>query len=466
MSRRPTLRAQLLRWLLVPLGVLCFVGTVLVHVTVQRSIDSAYDRSLHASALTIAEHVRWDGQHPAVDVPPAALEMLDTSDQDRIFYGISYQARDQRDVFVTGYSDLPAPPGKPRAGSTIFYEAPYRGEAVRLAAHYIAMPGDEPVLVLVRVAETVAGRRAVAKRIVTSALASELGLIVLGAALVWFAVTRGLEPLARLSRDVARRTASDLAPLRAVDAPDEISPLVAAVDQLMARVREAIGSQRRFIADASHQIRTPLAVLHTQAEVALRSPDLESMQQAVAQLRDHCTSTSHLASQLLSLARAEPATGQRAPREIIDATAVAREACATFVPEALARNVDLGFDAKAPVPIRAQPLVIREIVGNLLDNAIRYAGPGSTVTVSVQQDPPGMVRLSVEDDGPGIALAERTRVLERFYRIPGSPGDGAGLGLSIVREFAVGHGGSVHLLDGSNGRGLRAEVRFPPGAPQ
>lgn len=460
MKARRSLRYQLLLWLLLPLGALCLLGAALSRLTVRGAIDAAYDKSLHAAALAISEHLRMDGQRPQVDLPPVALEMLDTVDQDRVFYSVSYRSAAGRSVFITGYEDLPPPPRPRRPGKAVFYDADYRGDRIRVAALYTAMPADPPLLVVTQVAETVRGRKALIQTILAQAMAQQLGLLLFGGIIVWIGVTRGLAPLRDLSAEVARRTASDLEPLPPHHAPDEVSPLIAAIDQLMSRVRDAIAVQRRFIADASHQLRTPLAVLRTQAESALRERDPSAVREALAHLRDHSQATSHLASQLLSLARAEPAADAAARAELVDLVSVAREACSALVPEALARRIDLGFEEDGPARVRGQPLLVRELIGNLVDNALRYA-PRGTITVRVARPSPGFVSLVVEDDGPGIPAAERARVFDRFYRIRGTQGDGAGLGLAIVREIARGHGGTVILGEGPGGKGLRAEVRFP-----
>ncbi|GAC1536255.1 MAG: sensor histidine kinase [Myxococcales bacterium] len=459
MKGRRSLRTQLLLWLLIPLGGLCVVGATLARLTVRAAIDAAYDKSLHAAALAISEHLRMEGPRPEVDLPPVALEMLDTVDQDRVFYSVSYRAADRHSVFITGYDDLPAPP--PAApGKAVFYDAEYRGERIRIAALATAMPADPPLLVVTQVAETVRGRRGLIQTILAQAMGQQLFLLVLGGAIVWIGVTRGLSSLRDLSGEVARRTASDLEPLPPHHAPEEVSPLIAAIDQLMSRVRDAIAVQRRFIADASHQLRTPLAVLRTQAESALREREPEAVREALAQLRDHSQATSHLASQLLSLARAEPAADLPVKADLVDLVAVAREACAALVPEALSRKVDLGFEEQGPASMRGQEILVRELIANLVDNALRYA-PAGTITVRVGRPGPGRVSLVVEDDGPGIPPEERGRVFDRFYRIRGTQGDGAGLGLAIVREIARRHGGTVSLSEGPGGRGLRVEVRFP-----
>jgi two-component system, OmpR family, sensor histidine kinase TctE len=462
---RATLRAQLLRWLLIPLAVVGVVYAVITQVTVEQTMNRTYDQSLYASALAISKHIAFAEGRLIVDLPSVALEMLDTRDQERIFYRVSYRYPGQNEVFVTGYSDLPGPPDEAPPGTPMFYQQFYRGEAVRLAALRALPPADQPVEALIEVGVTVRGRNALTDTLVGRALGLQVLLILFAGGLVWFAVRRGLTPLRELSREVTHRSATDLEPLQLQDVPEEVSPLIEAINQLIARVRDAIAGQRRFIADASHQLRTPLAVLRTQAELALRQEELGSMKDAVAQVRDCSQATSHLASQLLSLARAEPATGTDADAGLVDLNAVAREACSALVPEALSRRMDLGFEGNGPATIRGRRYLVREMIANLVDNAMRYGAPGGTVTVSVAKPEPGSVRLSVEDDGPGIPSDERGHVFERFYRIPGSAGEGAGLGLSIVREIARGHGATVRLLDRRGGRGLRVEVVFPSKAP-
>jgi two-component system sensor histidine kinase TctE len=193
----------------------------------------------------------------------------------------------------------------------------------------------------------------------------------------------------------------------------------------------------------------------------LHQEELGPIKAAVAQLRDRSQATSHLVNQLLSLARAEPASEAALATALVDLTAVAREACSALVPEALRRQIDLGFDGSQPAFIRGQAYLLREMIANLVENAMRYGAPKGTVTVIVTLRDSGSVTLVVEDDGPGIPEHERGQVFERFYRIPGSPGEGAGLGLSIVREIARAHGAPVELLNGARGRGLRVEVTFP-----
>lgn len=455
-----TLRAQLLGYLLVPLGLLWIVDALHTFFTVRSAINAAYDRALYASALAISERVTLAGTTPAVDIPPIALEVLDTASQERLFYRVAYRVGGAREVFLTGYEDLPAPPADP-ADAPAFYDQRYRGDPVRVTALRTVYPTEPSIAVLVQVAETVGGRGSRTRELVARELVAQLVLIVLAAVIVWLGVWRGLRPLTDISRDVAHRSAADLTPLTPLDVPEEVSPLVSAVNELMTRLRKTIAAQRRFIADASHQLRTPLAVVQTKAELALREEDPAAVVNALTDLYEHSRATTHLATQLLALARtdAEQAGESRA----LDLHSVARDACAALVPDALARGVDLGFDGEGPLPVVGREHLLREAIANLVQNAVSYGARPGAVTVSVARRA-GQVTLAVEDDGPGIPEAERARVLERFYRLPGSGGTGAGLGLAIVKQVADAHGAQLHLLGGAGGRGLRVELRFPEAA--
>lgn len=458
---RGSLRARLLRWLLFPLGALWLVDAVHTFLTVQAAINAAYDRSLYASALAISERVTLTGTAPSVDIPPLALEVLDTASQERLFYRVSYHVEGGGETFLTGYPDLPRPASA--ADGPLYYDARYRGDPVRVSALTTRYPTNPPTSVVVQVAETVGGRGSRTRALVAREAVAQLAVILLAAGILWFGVSRGLMPLTEASGTVARRSADDLAPITLARSPAEIAPLVGAVNDLMERLRRTIAGQRRFIADASHQLRTPLAVIQTKAELVLREEDPAATTAAVVDLYEHSQATTRLANQLLSLARSEP--GQGGEARPLDLEAVAREACAAHVSEAFGRGVDLGYDGQGPAPVLGREVLLREATANLVHNAIAYAGRGATVTVSVARRSPDEVVLAVEDDGPGIPAEERTRVLERFYRRPGARGGGAGLGLPIVAQIAEGHGATLHLLDGAGGKGLRVELRFPAASP-
>lgn len=458
-----TLRAQLLRLLLVPLGVVWALDAASTVARTRATVNASSDRSLKASALAIAERVTLDEDGtPTVEIPPVALEVLDTEDQDRIFYSVSYRIADGDRRLITGYPDLPPPPAAVGRRAPSFYEAPYHGEAVRIAALRSEVASEPPVTVVVEVGETMLGRDRLVRAIVARELASNLALVVIAAVIVAFGVTRGLRPLWAVSRDVSSRSPSDLTPVALQGVPDEVSPLVLAVNALMRRVSQALFAQRRFIADASHALRTPLTVLRTEAEVALETGGGEaSLRAALVRVRDQSVAASHLALQLLAFARAERAA-EAPPDEPVDVCALARDACAGLVPHALRQGLDVAFEGDAPGRVQGRPRQLRELVENLVDNAIRYARRG-TVTVSVHCAG-GPVCLAVEDEGPGIPADQRADALAPFRRLGDWSDDGAGLGLAIVAEIARGHRAELRLLDGAGGRGLRVEVIFPSAA--
>lgn len=458
-----TLRGKLLKWLLAPLGLVWALAAAWTFSRASAIVDASVDRALRASALAIAERVTLEDGSPTVEIPPVALEVLDTEDQDRIFYAVSYRAGSGPERPLTGYADLPDPPGErvaaPSGREAASYDAPYAGETVRIVTLRSKLAGEPPISVLVKVGQTLAGRDRLVRRVVARELASQLALVVLAAAVVGFGVRRGLRPLAKVSREVSSRSPSDLTPVALEGVPEEASPLVVAVNALMARVSDALAAQRRFIADASHALRTPLTVLRTEAEVALQEGGGEpELRAALARLRDESASVGHLAMQLLALARAER-TAQAPPEDHVDAYAVAREACARLAPHAVKRGLDVVFDGEGGAKVRGRERELRELVENLVDNAIRYARRG-TVTVRVMPSD-GAVTLAVEDEGPGIAAGQRAAALAPFGRLGDGNGDGAGLGLAIVAEIARGHGAQLRLLDGAGGRGLRVEVAFP-----
>jgi two-component system sensor histidine kinase TctE len=451
----PSLRNQLLRWLMVPLALLWAVDAILGWISTERAVDAAYDRSLYASALAIAEQISLGGGTVHVDLPSMALEVLETGgEQERVFYRVGLAGG----PFLTGYDDLPGPGERPLPA---FFFTWYRGNRVRIAAIERVLPAAEgPVRVRVQVAETLLNRSARVHDILGGTLVPQMLLILVAAAAVFFGVRRGLAPLAGLRRQISERSMRALDPVESGQAPVEVEPLVSALNQLMSRVKSGIEVQRRFIADASHQLRTPLAVLRAQADEALRQRDEEAIRAVVTRLAAQTRSTSRLVTQLLALAHAERSGDLPGWVDHVDLAAVGREVCASMAPGAIEQGVDLGFEGDEGPFVRGSPALLHELLVNVVDNAIRYAGAPSRVTITTKAVD-GYGELAVEDDGPGIPVAERGRVLDRFYRSPGTPGDGSGLGLAIVAEIAQEHGARLELADGPSGKGLLVKVRFP-----
>lgn len=457
MPRRWSLRRRLLAWLLIPLVLVCVVLLADAYVNAIRQADKAYDRLLMASALAIAERVVAENGRIEVDLPYVALEMFSSAAQDRVFYRVTGPV----DEFVTGYRDLPGLPAD-AAEDTVFYDADYRGSKVRVAMlnQPISGPGVRGH-VEIQVAQTRNERDLLAREIVLGA-GIRLSLLVLCAAvIIWIGVTAGLAPLRRLQQAVGSRSPQDLAPLES-DVPREVRALVTAINDLMDRLDGSMGRMRRFIADASHQLRTPLSALKTQTELALREPEPDGIRDSLSRLHDSTRRTSRLADQLLTLARAEPG-GAPYRQDAVDLAAIAEEVARDWVPTALEHGVDLGFECNAPAaPVLGDETHLKEALKNLIENAVLYGGSGSKVTVRIDASAGAKIaRIEVEDDGPGLVESERPLVLDRFYRVPGGPSEGCGLGLAIVKEIAERHGGGITLLPGNGGRGLVVRVDLP-----
>lgn len=453
------LRSHLLRWLLIPLFLLSLVGFRVSYVRGLEQAHQAYDRTLLGSALAMAERITVQDGKLSVDVPYAALEMLETGFQDRIFYRVTGL---DPPTAVTGYDDLPPPAKLPALGKPVFYEASYRGEPVRQVA--LLRPLYDPAVrgpVLIQVAETTGAREALSRKILRDSALFQLLLIGAAALLIGFGVRRGLAPLMRIRNEIRSRDRADLTPIALRDAPREVAPLIEAINAHTERQRRLNEAQRRFISDASHQLKTPLTVLKTQAARALRKSDPGEMRAIVQEIHDGTDATSRVIQQLLTLARSEPGDGIE--MEPVDLAALARDSVFALLPQALEKAIDLGLEEAGPLPMTGSPLLLQELVSNLVDNAIRYTPAGGHITARVVLEG-GRPLLEVEDNGPGIPAAERAKVFDRFYRVPGASAEGCGLGLPIVKEIAERHGAVVELADGAEGRGLLVRVRFPPAA--
>jgi two-component system sensor histidine kinase TctE len=318
---------------------------------------------------------------------------------------------------------------------------------------------EGPQYALVQVAETLEKRHQLANQIIKGVILPEFIILPIALTLLWFALVRGLSPLTTLQDHIRSRRPDDLSPIDAQALPEEISPLVRSLNDMLARLSQSIQSQKRFIADAAHQMKTPLAGMRMQSELAMRQSNREEIQRSLEQLSKSSESATRLVNQLLALARAENDSPQATSLALIDLRTLVRDAVRDWFPPALARQIDLGFeDDDVALPVRGNATMLREILNNLIDNALRYTQRGGRVTVRVRADTERhQIVMEVEDNGPGIAPAERGHVFERFYRILGSEVEGSGLGLAIVREIAQRHDAEIDLF--SNPRST--DPRFP-----
>ena len=460
MRRIRTLRSQLIGWLAVPLLVLWLISTLVDYDIAKRFVNLAYDRQLLEAALDIGRNIKRVENQIYIDLPDVALQMLQSREYDRLYYLVIGPDNE----YISGEPDLPAL-ADPSTDRVRYYEDLYRGRDIRAVAVRVPVePGTGRGAVMIHVAERLTVRGDSARQIMLGMVLPQ-GLLILAATLaVWYGIGRGLRPLAKLRSEIESRSHRDLSALSAAQAPRELEPLVNAMNGLLSRLSAVLAAQRRFIADAAHQLRTPLAGIKTQTELALRNSKSQDLEATLRQLHTATENTTRLVNQLLTLARAEPGEKREHATQPLDLATLARETTTEWVPRAIERDIDLGFDAPdTAATIDGNAFLLKEMLNNVLDNALRYTQRGGQVTVRVAPDTT-VVKLAVEDTGPGIPAAERERVFERFYRVLETGSEGCGLGLAIVREIALSHGGNASLGGSANDTGTRVRVTFPKAA--
>lgn len=448
MMRAYSLRRRLLAWLLAATVALGLVALADTWSEARLTAQGVSDRVLAGSALAIAERVTVDESGGLeVDLPYAALEMLTSTAQDQVFYRVDGPAG-----FLTGYDRLEVVAHD--GDGLAFADAAFGAVPIRVATLTRQVSaGDGSLPFSVTVAESTRARDELALAILARSALRLAGMILGAAAIVWVAVTLALRPLDRLGETIAQRSPDDLRPVQA-RVPDEVENLVTAVNSFMARLDMALGALRSFTGNASHQLRTPLATVRTQLALARRGADgtaaLDKADAALARAE-------RVLAQLLVLARVDAATGVAV--QTIDLAALARDLTAEMVPAAAAAGIDLGYDGVTAAEVRAEPVLAAELLRNLLDNALAYAGRGATVTVRVRADG-GDLLLEVEDDGPGLPPARAAQPLHKGLAAE-TPQGGYGLGLAIVAEIAALFGASTAFAPGPGNRGLTVRVGFP-----
>lgn len=425
-------------------------------------VEAVNDRLLGASARAVAETLAVEDGEITLDLPPWALGMLENTSRDNIYYNVFNGQR-----LLTGYPDLPPPAEATLADqqTTTFRYGQYRGQRVRIAAEARRLPRIDHVVV-VQVAETLEARQSLTRYMFIQLVVLEVALIALASFLIPTGVRWGMAPLTRLRRGMDARTASDFTPLPLADVPRELRDLVTAFNALLARLDDAVEGMRRFTADASHQMRTPLSVLRTHIGVLkISKADQDKAAESIADIEAATDRLQRLLIQLLALARAEGAEPSGKLLESIDIAATARTVAEEHAVQALRAGVDLRFVIDGPESsdawlAPADPVLLTELLGNLVDNAIRYNHAGGIVTIRVSGDDT-RVDVDVEDDGPGIPEDERDKVFTRFYRLNRDQSrPGSGLGLSIVQVLTQILGAQIGLSSGADGKGLRVRVAF------
>lgn len=465
-----SLFGEILDWMLAPLLLLWPMSIAITYLVAKSIANEPFDRALEDSITVLAQQVREVDGKVVSRLPGSARDILRADDVDQVYFQIVGPHREH----IDGDRDLPQPPDEERLrnGRVNFRNELMHGTPVRIAFSYVnlrplAQRGDEPYAALVQVAETLDKRAQLANEIIKGVILPQFIILPIVLALVWLALARGLSPLAQLQERIRARRPDDLSPIDSRQVPEEISPLVGSLNDMLERLSQTIEMQKRFIADAAHQMKTPLAGMRMQSELALRQLDPEEIRRSLEQLAKSSESATRLVNQLLALARAENQPNAGLAYEELDLCESARETVQDWVQASFAQRIDLGFEQpERPVLIAASPMMLRELLSNLIDNALRYTPAGGSVTVRVRQEA-DLAILEVEDSGPGIAPDERAHVFERFYRILGNSASGSGLGLAIVREIAQQHGAAVDIFNNPHSGqkktpGCQFRLTFPP----
>lgn len=453
-----SLFGEILDWMLAPLLLVWPISIAATHHVADQIANQAYDHVLAENVVRIVQTVRVTPEGVTAVLPPSAAPPQIDDEGDRQYFQLAVAGGEVLD----GIAELPSlRGGDPNTPGTVhFRNGSFMGEPVRIAYQLLPSASDARPL-LVQAAETRKQRKALSSSIISGVLLPQFAIIPIAVVLVWLGLSRGLRPLARLRERIRNRPADDLSPINLRTVPEELQPIVAAFNDMMVRLQENLDAQQRFISAAAHQLKTPLTGLKTQIELALRENDPVQQRDYLQRISAGVDRASHLTYQLLQLARAEASHENATQRkEALDLGELAREVAMHCAPRALAKSIDIGFEeADLPMKIHGVPLLLREMIDNLIDNAIKYTPEGGSVTVRLGVDD-GWV-LEIEDSGIGIAADDRERIFDRFYRVLGTQADGSGLGLAIVREIAELHDARIEVLGNPSGRGTLIRVTFP-----
>jgi two-component system sensor histidine kinase TctE len=445
--------------MLAPLLLLWPMSIAITYLIAQSIANQPFDRALEDNVTVLAQQVTENNGKVGTSMVSSARDLLRADEIDTIYFQVS----GLNGEYVDGDRDIPQPPAideKLPIGAVQFYNTVLHGADIRVAYAKVDLrkyrahrererDAEPPRLALVQVGETLDKRAQLANDIIKGVILPQFIILPIALALIWFALARGLSPLSELQQRVRMRRPDDLSPIETTQVPEEISPLVRSLNDMLARLAQTIDVQKRFIADAAHQMKTPLAGMRMQAELALRQTDRNEIHRSLEQVAKSSEAATRLVNQLLSLARAENVQSQTSIPTEVDLSLLARSVMHDLVPLSFSRQIDLGFEqAPQPVTVTGDPIMLRELLINLLDNALRYTPRKGSITVRTQIDEIKQIAiLEVEDTGPGIPPAERRLVFDRFYRVLGTHMPGSGLGLAIVREIALQHNATVEIFN-------------------
>jgi len=464
---RRSLFGEILDWMLTPLLLLWPISLVLTWLVAQNIAGKPFDRALEYNVQALSKLVVVKDNVVQFNLTGPAREILRADDTDLVYYQVIGTSGET----LSGERDLPLPldDDKLQDGDVRLREDSIKGEDVRVAYTWIKVDDKNAGRVLVQVAETLEKRKTLAAEIVKGTMVPQIVTLPLAVLLVWLALVRGIKPLAQLEKRIRARKPDDMSPLDESAVPEEVAPLVSSINDLLSRLKVSLTTQKRFLADAAHQLKTPLAGLRMQADLAQRETNADELKKSLKHIGQSSVRATHTVNQLLALARAE-ATGRSLAKQSLDMVLITSEVMADSVPRALEKQIDLGYEGPeaggSATQLDGNPTLLKELVRNLLDNAIAYTPDKGRVTLRLLADAfSGVLVLLVEDSGPGIPAAERELVFQPFYRALGTNVDGSGLGLAIVLEIANQHDATVNIEDAllaghPLSPGTRITVRF------
>ncbi|MCK4841078.1 MAG: sensor histidine kinase N-terminal domain-containing protein [Methylococcales bacterium] len=450
MNKVTTLKTAIAYRLIIPVIIFIVLETALSYFVTLHYVEKTYDRWLLDSARSLMQEVKLIDHKVSVKLSATALEIFRWDDIDTTFFKINTE----KNAVLGGDLRLPVPSTAINTYQPVYSNVIFDNEAIRMVS--LQVSGTLPEKVYIHVAETLNKRQDMMFDILLADLIPQILLTLFISLLIYEGINHGLVPLHKLANDISLRSPSDLSLIPETDVFAEVKALTDTINNLLKKSSVAITSQQRFIANAAHQLRTPLAGLKLQAERAQREDNILRMRPALSQIQNSADRVSHMITQLLALARSSPIEGSH-QMEKIDLYHLAKTVCIEWIPKALEKGSEISFVAPEQSHfIKGDRVLLTELLANLLDNAITYGRKSGNITVSLTNQP--SLCLSIEDDGHGIQEFERDKIFERFYRIPGSSGDGCGLGLAIVKEIADLH--QVKLLLNSNSDGTRIDLQF------
>lgn len=453
-QRQPlSLRQRLILTLLTPMIAILAISSFLDYRLARQTVNEAHDQALIDNVLDLEAHIKSHDTSVEIDLSEETEAMLRSNAPDTLYFSVT----DPSGKLIAGDSNLPAFP-LPAEGKISLLDGTHLGLPVRVATHRLTAGGNEFAIVVL---ETTEKRKAANLRILTAMIIPNLAVVLATLLTIILGVRQGLLPLQVVENDIAARSANDLHEIELAGTPAEIRPMLRRLNELFSLLRESVDIQQRFIADAAHQLRTPLAGLQTQIDLATAEGAFSQSSDRLQAIEEATTRIGHLLTQLLSYARAETSDPVRDGVEPVALDRLVENSASIFLDAALLKDIDLGFEI-APATVPGYPWMLQEALSNLIDNAIRYTPTGGIITVRCGVED-SQAFIEVEDSGPGIPEDQRKRVFERFYRIPGSPGNGCGLGFPIVSEIAQLHGATVELGTARQGHGLSARICFAKG---